>query len=108
MLPWTASELIVILVTMTTVPLAEAKSHFSELVARVGSQHERVTVTVHGKPTAVLLATADLEALEETLAILSDPDAVQSIREGREDIAAGRVESADDVAAAMRKRGMNV
>lgn len=33
-------------------------------------QHERVTVTVHGRPSAVLIAPEDLEALEETLAIM--------------------------------------
>jgi mRNA interferase RelE/StbE len=29
--------------------VADAKAHLSELVSRVGSQHERVTVTVHGR-----------------------------------------------------------
>ncbi|MGH3848080.1 MAG: type II toxin-antitoxin system Phd/YefM family antitoxin, partial [Pseudonocardiaceae bacterium] len=42
----------VILVTMSEVSsLAEAKAHLSELVTRVAHQHERVTVTVHGRPT---------------------------------------------------------
>ncbi|MGB3684201.1 MAG: type II toxin-antitoxin system Phd/YefM family antitoxin, partial [Ornithinimicrobium sp.] len=41
---------------MTTVmPLASVKAHLSELVGRVHAQHERVTVTVHGKPSAVLV-----------------------------------------------------
>lgn len=44
-------------------PLAEAKTHLPELVARVAEHHERVTVTVHGRPTAVLVAVDDLEAL---------------------------------------------
>ena len=37
--------------------LADAKAHLSKLVARVSGQHERVYVTVHGKPSTVLLAT---------------------------------------------------
>ncbi|MGA8454186.1 MAG: type II toxin-antitoxin system Phd/YefM family antitoxin [Streptosporangiaceae bacterium] len=41
-------------------PLGEAKSHLSELVGRVHDHHERVTVTVHGKPSAVLLSVEDL------------------------------------------------
>lgn len=57
--------------------LAEAKAHLSELVARAGTEHERITVTVHGRPTAVLLAMEDLEALEETIAVLSDPALVR-------------------------------
>jgi prevent-host-death family protein len=51
--------------------LAEVKAHLSQLVSRVNSQHDRVTVTVHGRPSAVLLAVDDLESLEETIAILS-------------------------------------
>jgi len=56
----------VILMTMSEVrSLAQAKAHLSELVARVGDQHERITVTVHGRPAAVLLAVDDLESLEK-------------------------------------------
>lgn len=40
----------------TTLPLAEVKAHLSELVARVSRQHERVLVTVHGAPAAVLVS----------------------------------------------------
>jgi prevent-host-death family protein len=66
-LHWTPGELLVILMTMSEVSsLAETKAHLSELVARVGDQHERITVTVHGRPAAVLLAVDDLESLEET------------------------------------------
>ena len=55
------------LLTMAeTRSLAEAKAHLSELVARADNEHERFTETVHGRPTAVLLAVDDLDALEET------------------------------------------
>src|SRR5271156_2717562 len=57
---------------MTVLPLGDVKSHLSELVGRVHDQHERVTVTVHGRPSAILIAPEDLEALEETLAIMRD------------------------------------
>lgn len=45
---------------MTVLPLGEVKSHLSELVGRVHDHHERVTVTVHGRPSAVLVAPEDL------------------------------------------------
>jgi antitoxin YefM len=67
-------QVLVILMTMTTLPLGEVKSHLSELVGRVHDHHERVTVTVHGRPSAVLVALEDLEQLEETLAILRYAD----------------------------------
>jgi antitoxin YefM len=34
-------------------------------VSRVHDHHERVTVTVHEKPSAVLVAVEDLERLED-------------------------------------------
>ena len=54
---------------MTVLPLGDVKSHLSEIVGRVHDHHERVTVTVHGRPSAILIAPEDLEALEETLEI---------------------------------------
>ncbi len=84
--------------------LADAKAHLSDVIGRVGRHHERVTVTVHGRPSAVLLAPDDLEALEETIAVLSDADAVRQLTESETDIARGEGESADDLAAAMARR----
>lgn len=76
---------------MTTVPLAEVKAHLSELVGRVNDHHERVTVTVHGRPSAVLIAVEDLESLEETLAILSDPATLRRLAESDAELARGEV-----------------
>ena len=84
--------------------LADAKAHLSEVVNRVSTQHERVTVTVHGRASAVLLAPEDLERLEETIAVLADSDLLRQLARSDADLASGRVESADDLAAAMRRR----
>lgn len=84
--------------------VADAKAHLSELVARVGSQHDRVTVTVHGRPTAVLVAVDDLEALEETIAVLSDAAALRALSEADAELARGEGENEDSLAAAMRAR----
>lgn len=72
-------------------PLAEVKNRLSEVVAEVEAQHGRVVITKHGRPAAVLMAVEDLESLEETLAILSDPEAMADLEEARRDVAAGRV-----------------
>jgi len=61
--------------------LAEAKTHLSEVVEGVESEHRRVVITKHGHPSVVVLAVADLEALEETLDVLSDPEAMADLRE---------------------------
>ena len=88
-----------------SLPLAEVKAHLSELVGRVGAQHERVLVTVHGTPSAVLIAPADLESLEETIAILSDREAMQRLEASEAELTAGLGESEADLAAAMEGRG---
>lgn len=89
---------------MSIMSLAEAKAHLSEVVNRVSSQHERVTVTVHGRPSAVLLAPEDLERLEETIAVLAANELLRDLAASDEDIAAARVETADDLAHAMAQR----
>lgn len=86
------------------VSVAETKAHLSELVARVGSQHDRVTVTVHGRPTAVLLGVDDLEALEETIAVLSDAAGLRALSQADAELARGEGEDGDTLAAAMRAR----
>jgi prevent-host-death family protein len=52
--------------------LADVKNRLSEVVDRVEREHDRVVITRHGKPAAVVLSIDDLESLEETLSILSD------------------------------------
>lgn len=84
--------------------LAETKAHLSELVARVGEQHDRVTVTVHGQPVAVLLAVDDLEAMEETIAILSDAAALRALDDADAELDRGEGEDQASLAAAMEAR----
>ena len=89
---------------MTVLPLGEVKSHLSELVGRVHDHHERVTVTVHGRPSAVLVAPEDLERLEETLEILRDPETMKRLASSDAELARGESVSAEDLAETMRRR----
>src|SRR2546429_1185752 len=74
---------------MTVLPLGDVKSHLSELVGRVHHYHERVTVTVHGRPSAVLIAPEDLERLEETLEIMRDATTMNRLAESDAELARG-------------------
>jgi antitoxin YefM len=78
-----------------TIPLSSVKAHLSELVDRVEDQHDRVVLTRNGKPAAVLVSHDDLESLEETLAIMSDPLLMAQIRES------GQAEATQDPAATL-------
>lgn len=66
---------------MTTTSLATVKAQLSAFIDSVHSTHERVVITRNGEPAAVLISPDDLEALEETIAILSDPQAMRDIAE---------------------------
>jgi antitoxin YefM len=61
-------------------PLRAVRDHLSEIVDRVEREHDRVVITRNGREAAVLLSTADLAELEETLSVLSDPEALADIR----------------------------
>ena len=71
------------------VPLAEVKNRLSEVVDRLEREHGRVVITKHGRPAAVMLSLEDLESLEETLAILSDPELMAAIGEADAEVATG-------------------
>ena len=75
---------------MTAVPLGDARDRLSEYVSEVERTHQRVTITRHGHPAAVLISADDLAAIEETLEILGTPGAAEAINEGLADAAAGR------------------
>jgi antitoxin YefM len=77
------------MVMTETFSLSYVKAHLSEPADRVDGEHDRVVVTRNGRPAAVLLSPADLESLEETLAVLSDPDLMRQIGESREELGAG-------------------
>lgn len=64
---------------METLPLSEVKAHLSELIERVVGQQERILVTRNGRPGAVLISPDDLESLEETLAVMSNPLLMESV-----------------------------
>lgn len=90
--------------TTSQLSLAEVKTHLSAIVDRVRRQHERVTVTVHGRPSAMLVAVDDIDALEETIAILADSEAMRELVESERELARGDAVSAEELAAATAAR----
>lgn len=91
-----------ILVMSETLPLSSVKAHLSELVDRVEDQHDRVVVTRNGRPAAVLVSHDDLESLEETLAIMSDPALMAQIRESEQ---ADEASTLEEMRAELQRRG---
>ncbi|MCU1410850.1 MAG: type toxin-antitoxin system Phd/YefM family antitoxin [Rhodoglobus sp.] len=90
---------------MTTLSVADARAQFSRIVESAETTHERFEVTRNGSRVAVLLGADDFDALLETLDILGDSAAMDSIREGLADLRLGKTASVEEVRAAMRANG---
>lgn len=93
------SELTTLIVTMETLPLAEVKARFSELVIRVEKEHDQVTVTRNGKVAAVVISIDEWESLQETIDILSDAGTAAAIHEARADVERGDVYTTEEILA---------
>ena len=82
-----------------TLPLAQVKSKFSEMVDRVEHTHDRIVVTRNGRPAAVMISPDDLASLEDTLELLSDPDAMRELADARQAAADGDYITGDELRA---------
>jgi prevent-host-death family protein len=89
---------------MTATPFTEARNRLSELIDEVERTHERVEITRHGHAVAVLISPHDLAVLEETIDVLSSPEAMRQLAESRRAIDSGDILDADQLAAVMSGR----
>ena len=85
-------------------PLAEIKKRLSEIVDGVEVRHDRVVLTRHGRPAAVIISPDDLESLEETLELLSNPRTMRDIRKAEAAVESGEVMTADELRSKYLKR----
>jgi len=88
---------------MTTIPLTEAKAKLNELVDDAVTTQERVIITRHGRPAAVLISVDDLESMEETLYWQSQHGVHDDIAASRAEASAGQLH---DEAAIRRRYGV--
>ncbi|OGW60165.1 MAG: prevent-host-death protein [Nitrospirae bacterium RBG_16_64_22] len=73
---------------MKTLPLSEVKAKLNRLVDEVHERDEEIVITKNGRPTAVLLSVDEVESWKESLAIRSDQDFMEEIRQGLKDLRA--------------------
>ena len=85
-----------------TLPITEARGKLTDLVDKAANQLEEYIITVKGKPKAVLMSSEEFEGWKETNEILSDPGLVKAIKEGEDDIKAGRVITFEDLKKELR------
>ena len=83
-------------------PLRFVRDHLSEVVDQVSREHDRVEVTRNGRVVAVIVSSEELSALEETLAVLSDPEVLADIRAADIAYSAGDVVTGVDAVRSLR------
>ena len=81
----------------TEMPISEARNKLSTLPEDLEREPGTVTVTRRGKPVLAILPWEAYEAITETLEILGDEEAMAGLRQGIEDIKAGRVTDLEEV-----------
>ncbi|NKQ55773.1 hypothetical protein HFP15_23125 [Amycolatopsis sp. K13G38] len=87
----------------TSTVRAEDQPSWVDVVRR--TEHgETVSVVAHGEHVADVVPSGELDRLRETIDVLSDTDLVRDLAEGLADARAGRVFSADDIAADLAAR----
>ena len=82
---------------------AEDEPSWAEVV-RHAEHGESVSVIAHGNHVADVVPSGELERLRETIELLSDTELVRNLREGLADAHAGRVFSAEQIAADLAAR----
>jgi prevent-host-death family protein len=87
-----------------TLPLSEVKARLSEIADEVDQTHERIYVTRNGRDFVVLMSKEDLDSLEATLELLSDPEALARLGQAERDVAAGEAVTGEEMAELMRQR----
>jgi len=82
---------------------AEDQPSVAEIVQH--AEHgESVSVIAHGDHVADIVPSGELDRLRETIEVLSDTELVRDLREGLADARAGRVFSAEQIAADLAAR----
>ena len=78
-------------------PVSEARSKLTSLVDLADTLSQKTLITVKGKVKAALVNARELELLEETLEILSDPKAMKAIEQGKKDVRKGELIDWEDI-----------
>lgn len=83
--------------TNNFIGISEARKKLPDIVDEISKYLTSYTITVSGKPKAVILSHEELDSILETAEILSIPGARESIKQGMKDIKRGKTVSFDEV-----------
>lgn len=72
-----------------TLPVTKAREELTSLVENAAKRLDEYVITVNGVPKAVLMSSDEFDSWQETMDILSDPNALKEIRESEKQIEKG-------------------
>ena len=64
------------------ISISDARMQLPTLIDKVSKYLERYSITVNGKPKAVIISQEELDSIQETAEIMAIPGAVVSIKRG--------------------------
>lgn len=82
---------------MTTISATNARNNFYDLIDTVSASGKVVGITKNGEAKVLLVSQEEWDAMVATMETLADPELMDAIREGDEDIKAGRYTTWEDV-----------
>lgn len=82
----------------------EARNHFFEFLEQVKKSPYPINITLKGIPEVVVMSKDDYDSWLATIETLSDPELMEAIREGDEDIKAGRYRDWEEVKKDLNKK----
>lgn len=84
---------------MPTLSISDARDRLTQLPDELANdpEHKTLAITRRGEKVLAVMPWELYEALMETLAVVGDPEAMAALRRSIDDVAAGRVQDAEDV-----------
>lgn len=87
----------------TTLSATEVRKNFFDVLDKVEKTNLPYTITLDGKPKAVIMNAEEYEGWIETLDIMSNPETVKNIETSRKELARGEYVTLDEL---MVKEGL--
>ena len=81
----------------TVLSITDARKTLPALVEKVAKTSQQVFLTVKGRVKVALISAEELLLMQETIELLSDTEAMSSIRQGRKEIQHKDIISWDEV-----------
>src|SRR3989304_1207628 len=81
----------------TTLSATEARQDFFNILSKVEKTSVPFTITINGEPKVVIMNAEEYEGWLETMDIMSNPELVRGIDEGKKDLREGKYSTFEEV-----------